>query len=146
MAHDATETSTGMSIQKQVVERYIDGFRRTDHAQILSCLTDDVTWVLHGYKTVHGRDAFDAEIEGEGFQGAPTLELDLLIEEGGTVAVTGHGTVQDNEHHQLPFVFCEVFTFEDDAVRHLDTYHVWLQPPNTASQADVGGREHRTSG
>jgi hypothetical protein len=27
---------------KDVVARYIDGFRRNDHAQIMSCLTDDV--------------------------------------------------------------------------------------------------------
>ena len=51
-----------MSNRKRIVERYIDGFRRSDHAQILSCLTDDVVWALHGQKTLHGKDVFDAEI------------------------------------------------------------------------------------
>jgi hypothetical protein len=33
---------TGMSTRKAVVERYIEGFRRSDHTMVLSCLTDDV--------------------------------------------------------------------------------------------------------
>jgi hypothetical protein len=37
-----------VSTRKRIVETYIEGFRRTDHAQILSCLTDDVVWALHG--------------------------------------------------------------------------------------------------
>ncbi|MCW2704464.1 MAG: nuclear transport factor 2 family protein [Blastococcus sp.] len=31
-----------MSKNTATVETYLDGFRRNDHAQILSCLTDDV--------------------------------------------------------------------------------------------------------
>ena len=37
--------------QKAVVEKYTDGFRTGDLAKILSCLTDDVVWALHGNKT-----------------------------------------------------------------------------------------------
>jgi ketosteroid isomerase-like protein len=48
-----------MSARKNVVEKYIEGFRRRDHAQILSCLTDDIVWVLHGAKTLKGKAAFD---------------------------------------------------------------------------------------
>ena len=47
-----------MSQQKAVVEKYTDGFRRGDLAQILSCLTDDVVWALHGAKTLVGKEAF----------------------------------------------------------------------------------------
>ena len=37
-----------MSENKDVVERYMEGFRRSDHAMILSCLTDDVVWDMPG--------------------------------------------------------------------------------------------------
>lgn len=33
---------------RKVVETYIDVFNKTDHAQILSCLADDITWEGHG--------------------------------------------------------------------------------------------------
>ena len=32
--------------------RYLDGFRKNDHEQILSCLTDDIEWTVFGaFKT-----------------------------------------------------------------------------------------------
>lgn len=37
-----------MSARKTVVEQYVEGFRHSDHGQVLSCLTDDVTWEIHG--------------------------------------------------------------------------------------------------
>lgn len=115
-----------MCTRKRIVERYVDGFRRSDHAQILSCLTDDVVWVLHGYKTLRGKDAFDAEIENEAFEGSPTLTIDRLIEEGDSVACTGGGSLAEKGGNRREFVFCEGFTFTGDAVSRLDTYHVWL--------------------
>ena len=27
---------------------YLDGFRKNDHEQILSCLTDDIEWTVFG--------------------------------------------------------------------------------------------------
>jgi hypothetical protein len=33
---------------KRTVETYLDGFRKNDHAQILSCLTDDIEWTVFG--------------------------------------------------------------------------------------------------
>ena len=35
-----------MSANTDTVNRYLDGFRRNDHAQILSCLTDDIRWTV----------------------------------------------------------------------------------------------------
>jgi ketosteroid isomerase-like protein len=115
------------SMRKSVVEKYIEGFRRSDHALVLSCLTDDVVWVLHGYKTVAGKAAFDAEIENEGFEGSPTLTIDRLIEEGDTVVAVGGGSAAKKGGEQVRFVFCDVFTFTGDAIRRLETYLVPVQ-------------------
>lgn len=46
--------------RKQVVQAYIEGFRRTDHDMILSCLADDISRLIHGHGTFDGKDAFDA--------------------------------------------------------------------------------------
>jgi len=115
-----------MSTRKRIVEKYIDGFRRSEHAQILSLLANDVVWELHGYKTIQGKDAFDAEIENEEIEGSPAITIDRLIEEGDTVVATGAGSVAEKGGGRREFVFCEVFGFTGDAVSRLDTYHVWL--------------------
>jgi ketosteroid isomerase-like protein len=60
-----------VSSHKSVVEQYIEGFRRGDQPRILSCLTDDVEWVLHGFMTLRGKAAFGAEIQHDAFEGNP---------------------------------------------------------------------------
>lgn len=122
-------------MRKRIVEEYIDGFRRSDHTQILSCLTDGVVWALHGYKTLEGKDAFDAEIENEGFEGSPLLRIDRLIEDGDTVVCTGGGSTVETGRGRREFVFCEVFTFTGDAVSRLDTYDVWLDLADSRKEA-----------
>jgi ketosteroid isomerase-like protein len=80
-----------VSPHKEVVETYFEGFRRSDHKQILACLTDDVVWDLPGYAHLRGKDAFDGEIENPDFVGSPTLIVDRLIEEADTVVAIGNG-------------------------------------------------------
>ena len=84
-------------------------------------------WVLHGYKTLAGKAAFDSEIEGEGFEGSPTLTIDRLVEEGDTVVAVGGGSVSKKGGERVRFVFCDVFTFTGDAISRLETYLVWVQ-------------------
>jgi uncharacterized protein len=115
-----------MSRQKEVVETYIEGFRRSDHALILSCLTDDVVWELFGYTTLTGKDAFDNEIENPDFVGSPELTIDRLVEEGDTVVAVGRGQVVRRDGEPLSFVFCDVFTFTGDRISRLETYQVNL--------------------
>ena len=114
-----------MSPHKATVQRYTDGFRSGDLALILTCLTDDVVWALHGEKTLTGREAFAAEADGAGGPN-PELHLDRVIEEGDTVAVVGHGSVDLGTGAPVDFVYSEVFTFRDALVSRLDTFHVWL--------------------
>jgi hypothetical protein len=35
-----------MTANKQTVTTYMEEFRKSDHAQILSCLTDNVIWEM----------------------------------------------------------------------------------------------------
>ena len=48
-----------MSTNTRTVERYMEAFRRTDHAAILACLTDDVEWLIPGAFHTRGKTAFD---------------------------------------------------------------------------------------
>jgi ketosteroid isomerase-like protein len=115
-----------LASHKAVVEAYIEGFRRTDHEAILSCLADDVVWVLHGYRTLRGKQAFDGEIENDAAVGAPTLNVERLVEEGDTVVAVGNGEMTLEQAGQVAFVFSEVFTFTDDKISRLETFHINL--------------------
>jgi ketosteroid isomerase-like protein len=106
------------------VEAYVDGFRRTDHEAILSCLADDVVWVLHGYRTLTGKEAFDGEIENDAAVGRPTLNLEQLIEEGDTVVAIGSGEMTLKDAGRVAFAFTEIFTFAGDTISRLETFHI----------------------
>ena len=115
-----------MTARKAVIGNYIEGFRRGDHAQVLACLADDIVWELYGHKTVRGKAAFAAEIQNDMFEGEPTLEIDRMVEEGDTVAVTGGGSVRKKTGEEMQFVFSELFTFDANLVKRLETWHIWL--------------------
>jgi len=91
-----------MSARKAVIGNYIEGFRRGDHAQVLGCLAEDIVWELYGHKTVRGKAAFAAEVQNDMFEGEPTLEIDRMVEEGDTVAVTGGGSVRSAGPEPFP--------------------------------------------
>ena len=52
-----------MTTNQATIDRYMEGFRRGDHAAILACLTDDVEWEIPGAFHARGKPAFDAHIE-----------------------------------------------------------------------------------
>ncbi len=116
-----------MSPRKAVVGAYFEGFRQSDHARILACLTDDVVWDLPGYRHLAGKDVFDGEIENEDFAGSPTLIVDRLVEEGDTVVAigTGEATHRSGEIHR--FAYCDVFTFAGDLIGRVESYLVPLK-------------------
>ena len=105
----------------QVVERYFDGFRRSDHELVLSCLTDDVVWDLPGHARLEGKEAFDGEIENPAFEGSPQLTVDRLLESEDAVVAIGEGQGRHKASGPFRFAFCDVFTFAGDLVRRVES-------------------------
>lgn len=111
-----------MTKNKQNVEKYMDGFRASDHEKILSCLTDDIVWEMPGiYKHV-GKEEFDKEIENENFVGSPTIQIRRLIEEDNVVIAEGAVQGKMKNGNTLDAVFCDVFVMENSKVKHLTSY------------------------
>ena len=111
-----------MTQNKKTVDRYMDGFRRSDHAQILSCLADDVEWEIPGAFHARGREAFDRHIEEDGFVGSPTITVTRLTEEGDVVVAEGSVRTQRKDGTFLNLVFCDVFEMHDGEIRRLVSY------------------------
>jgi ketosteroid isomerase-like protein len=107
---------------KKVIEIYMDGFRKGDHEQILSCLTDNVIWEMTGLFYKVGKEAFDKEIENDAFIGKPTITLIRMVEEGNIVVAEGSVTSQMKNGGLLDAMFCDVFHFEGDKIKQLTGY------------------------
>jgi ketosteroid isomerase-like protein len=82
-----------MSENRATVETYLDGFRRNDHVQILSCLTDDIEWTVFGAFQLTGKRDYDEAIEGPGFTGPPRLDVVRMVEQGDVVMAELTGEV-----------------------------------------------------
>jgi ketosteroid isomerase-like protein len=117
------------SRNEETVERYLDGFRRTDHAQILGCLTDDVVWTVFGAFRLEGKAAYDAAIEGPGFAGNPDLEVVRVVEEGDTVMAELTGRVPQQDGSVQHLSMAEVFLLRDGLIRERRTWVVPLPGP-----------------
>jgi uncharacterized protein len=111
-----------MSRNKQTVQAYMDAFARTDHAAVLSCLTDDVEWLIPGAFHARGKVAFDKEIENDAFVGSPTIRVTRMTEEGDVVVAEGSVRAARRDGGTLSAVFCDVFVMQDGRIRHLTSY------------------------
>jgi ketosteroid isomerase-like protein len=112
------------SPNKTIVEKYIDGFRTSDHEKILSCLTDDVSWYMPGFINIQGKDAFDKEIENEMFEGLPVITIVRMIEENDIVVAEGTVQSKFKSGALLDAVFCDVFEMKDGKIKKLTTYQM----------------------
>jgi ketosteroid isomerase-like protein len=111
-----------MTENKTTVAKYIDGFRKSDHAMILSCLTEDVVWEMPGAFHLTGKAAFDKEIENPAFVGRPTITVSRMTEENDVVVAEGSVRVQRKAGGVLSAVFCDVFVMRGGKITQLITY------------------------
>ncbi len=113
-----------MTKQKQVVRQYMDGFKVSDHAKILDCLTDDITWDIPGHTQLQGKEAFDQEIENDAFEGKPDITELRMVQEDNVVIVEGTVKSKLKGGPVLDMVFCDVFEFEGEKIKKLTSYLV----------------------
>ena len=111
-----------MTENKKTVERYLDGFSKSDHEQILSCLTEDVEWEMPGAFHHVGKRAFDKEIENDAFVGSPTITTTRMVEEDDVVVAEGQVRAKRKDGSVLNAVFCDVFAMTNARIKRLTTY------------------------
>ena len=116
-----------MSENRETVKKYMDAFARTDHPEILSCLTDDVEWVIPGAFHTFGKAAFDKEIENDAFVGSPTIGVTRMIEADEVVIAEGTVSCAKRDGSILNLVFCDVFEMQDASIKRLTSYLMELK-------------------
>ena len=111
-----------MTQNKKTIQRYIEGFRSSDHEQILSCLTDDVEWIIPGAFHVRGKQAFDGEIENEAFVGRPEITVTRVVEEDDVVVAEGSVRTKRRDGTFLMLAMCDVFEMQAGKIKRLISY------------------------
>jgi len=111
-----------MTPNKKTVEKYMDGFNKSDHKQILSCLTEDVEWILPGVFHLKGKDEFDKEIENPAFVGRPAIVITRMIEENNVVVAEGTVRAKKKDAEFINLVYCDVFVMKNGLIKQLTSY------------------------
>ena len=111
-----------MTENKRTVETYMEGFRRTDRASILSCLADDVEWRIPGAFSIRGKDAFNAHIVDDNFVEAPQITVTRMTEEDDVVVAEGSVRTERKDGTVMTLVFCDVFEMRAGKVARLTSY------------------------
>lgn len=105
-----------MSLNTDTVNRYLDGFRTNDHAQILSCLTDDIEWTVYGAFNLKGKQAYDEAIDGPDFVGPPRLDVIRMVEQDNVVMAEIYGEAPRPDGSTLRMSMAEVFVMRDGLI------------------------------
>jgi ketosteroid isomerase-like protein len=106
-----------MSQNIETVNTYLDGFRRNDHAQILSCLTDDIEWTVFGAFHLKGKDAYDKAIDGApDFIDPPQLEVVRMVEQGDVVMAELNGIAKRAGGGEMRMSMAELFVMRNGKI------------------------------
>ena len=114
-----------MSTNTQTVETYLDGFRKGDNEQILSCLTDDIEWTVFGAFHLTGKQAYDEAIEGPGSTGPPRLDVVRMVEQGDVVMAELTGEVTRDTGEVMRMSMAEVFVLREGKIAER---RAWVVP------------------
>ncbi|MBN9105768.1 MAG: nuclear transport factor 2 family protein [Propionibacteriaceae bacterium] len=115
------------SRNQQTVERYLDGFRTGNREQILSCLTDDITWTVFGAYRVTGKDGYAEHITEPGFSRPPQLTVVRMVEDGDTVMAELTGDVVSDAGDPARLAMAEVFVIRDGLISERRAFVIPLQ-------------------
>jgi ketosteroid isomerase-like protein len=117
-----------MSRNIETVNRYLNGFRKNDHEQILSCLTDDIAWTVFGAFHLTGKEAYDQAIDGAPeFIDPPQLEVVRMVEQGDIVMAELTGTATRAAGGQMRMSMAEVFVMRDGKIAERRAWVIVLQ-------------------
>lgn len=102
-----------MAENRRTVGRYLDGFRKNDHEQILSCLTDSITWTVFGAFRLTDKEAYDATIEGPSFNPPPTLDVVRTVDQDDVIMAEMTGSVRRETGEVMRMTMAEVSVMRD---------------------------------
>lgn len=101
-----------ISANKKTVETYMSAFEKGDRLNVLSCLADDVVWILPDIFHLKGKKEFEGEIRNDAFQGDPEIKVTRMTEENNVVIAEGSVRTQKKSGEFINLAFCDVFEMQ----------------------------------
>lgn len=123
-------TTEIVSENKKTVETYMSAFEKGDRIKVLSCLTDDVVWILPGIFHLKGKKEFEGEIRNEAFQGDPEITVTRMTEEKDVVIAEGSVRTQKKSGEFISLAFCDVFEMQGGKIQKLTSYLMEVKETN----------------
>ena len=111
-----------MSNNKKTVETYMSAFEKGDRLKVLSCLADNVVWILPGIFQKKGKKEFESEIRNDAFQGDPEITVTRMTEENDVVITEGSVRAQKKGGEFINLTFCDVFEMQNGKIQQLTSY------------------------
>lgn len=115
-------TTEIVSENKKTIELYMNAFEKGDHVKVLSCVTDDVVWIIPGVFHLKGKKEFEDEIRNDAFQGDPEITVTRMTEENDVVITEGSVRAQKKSGEIINLTFCDVFEMQNRKIQKLISY------------------------
>jgi uncharacterized protein len=123
-------TTKIISENKNAVEKYMNAFEKGHSLKVLSCLTDDVVWILLGVFHLKGKKEFEGEIRNDAFQGDPEIKVTRMTEENDVVIAEGSVRIQKKNGEFVNLAFCDVFEMQNEKIKKLTSYLMEVKETN----------------
>ena len=94
--------------------------------QFLKHLADDITWHLHGFKTMEGKAEAEEMLRQMPWERYTFIARNCMCE-GNALIVEGTMQVEDSGMVTEHF-YCDVYRFEGDMITEVASYFVFTQP------------------
>ena len=113
---------------KSIVEKVNTAFAENNPETFLSFCDNNVSWTMHGEKSVEGKDAIrEWMTEMEGME-PPKFTVATLIAEGDTVVASGDMTMKDKDGKNAPYAYCDIYRFAGGKIAELNSFGVKTEP------------------
>ena len=95
--------------------------KKGDHENFLTYCTEDTRWVFIGERILSGKEEV-REYMKEFYREPPVFNIDMTIEDGNSVVVTGEITLKDTNGTARHYDYCDVWRFENGEIAALKAY------------------------
>ncbi|WP_244428741.1 nuclear transport factor 2 family protein [Flavobacterium sp. B17] len=98
-----------------------------DYESFLTYCTSDTKWVFVGERILHGKEEVRAYMK-EFYIEPPVFDVELTIEDGDFVTVSGNIRLKNKTGNYEHFNYCDIWRFEDGKIAELKAFVIERKP------------------